>query len=63
MDRPIIRVKVVGNCSISATDPDNAVKIKLQLTWVTFAIGTWWSALGVGCWAWRREEKAEVGCR
>ena len=25
-----------------------AVKIVLQLTWVTFAIGTQWSALGVG---------------
>ena len=25
-----------------------AVKIILQLTWVTFAVGTQWSALGVG---------------
>ena len=26
----------------------NGVKIKLRLMWVTFAIGTRWSALGVG---------------
>ena len=41
----------------------HAVKIILWLTWVTFAIGTWWSALGVGCRARRGEEKAEVGRR
>ena len=40
---------------------DDGVKIILRLTWVTFTVGTRWSALGVGCRAWRREEKAEVG--
>ena len=39
------------------------VKIILRLTWVTFAVGARWSALGVGCQARRREEKAEVGRR
>ena len=39
------------------------VKIYLQLTWVMFAVGTWWSALGVRCRAQRREEKAEVSPR
>ena len=39
------------------------VKIKLRLTGVTFAVGTRWSALGVGCRARRREEKAEVSRR
>ena len=39
------------------------VKIILWLTWVTFAVGTRWLALGVGCRARRREEKAEVGRR
>ena len=39
------------------------VKIILRLTWVTFAVGTRWSALGVGCRARRREEKAEVSRR
>ena len=37
------------------------VKIVLWLTWVTFTVGTRWSAFGVRCRARRREEKAEVG--
>ena len=39
------------------------VKIVLRLMWVMFTVGAQWLALGVGCWAQTREEKAEVSCQ
>ena len=44
----------------SGVHTERVGQCKDLLTWATFTIGTQWSALGVGCRAQRREEKAEV---